>query len=38
MRQANNDKELDDRIYQMGELSKIMNIAKREFRFTSDYL
>jgi hypothetical protein len=30
MRQANNDQELDNRIYQMGELSRIMNIAKRE--------
>jgi hypothetical protein len=31
MRQANTDTELDDRIYQLGDFGRIMNIAKRKF-------
>ncbi|KAH7881903.1 RNA-directed RNA polymerase [Phlebopus sp. FC_14] len=32
MREANNDQELDDRIYQMGDFGRIMNVAKRAKR------
>lgn len=31
MREANTDKELDDRIYALGNYWKIMNAAKRRF-------
>jgi regulator of nonsense transcripts 1 len=31
MRQANTDAELDDRIYQLGDFGRIMNVAKRMF-------
>ncbi|KAH9477348.1 putative RNA-dependent RNA polymerase 1 [Psilocybe cubensis] len=32
LREANSDKELDDRIYQMGDFARIMNVAKRAKR------
>ncbi|KAL0569074.1 hypothetical protein V5O48_012901, partial [Marasmius crinis-equi] len=32
LREANNDQELDERIYQMGDFGKIMNVAKRAKR------
>ncbi|KDR76562.1 hypothetical protein GALMADRAFT_450547 [Galerina marginata CBS 339.88] len=32
LREANTDKELDDRIYKMGDFSRIMNVAKRAKR------
>src|SRR5437660_199878 len=42
MREANNDAELDARIYRMGDFGKIMNAAKRkyitEYRVTLDLL
>lgn len=42
MREANNDAELDARIYQMGDFGRIMNGAKRkyitEYRVTLDLL
>ena len=37
MREAKTDKELDDRIYALGDYGKIMNIAKRRRVCTSYY-